>query len=318
MNRVGWLLLLMVAGHAAARSPVALTPYVQTRPDGFYIDWLEGYVGGYGRRWILHDMQRDKRYARRVRQQTLDDGRMKVLATLAGIYLEDGRTLIENREVYEKVRAFVNDFPAEDSRVISGSHLEARMRLPLYGGSGLMAIVLDSGPLGIQAADGDGPGEAADVVTGLIVDASDLEGEDRPAPALFPRIVDEDGREIYSRAVGELEAVLTRGLMRYAVMKPGATGSGEEPDPSRPLGPRPLRIKALGTTGSAHTDLVISRADGDRVLEAARNADFLARCHVVTLMDRSERSGAVTIRRRSNRRKVTPTRPEPEDPNKYH
>ena len=110
--------------------------------------------------------------------------------------------------------------------------------------------------------------------TGLVLDCRGL----KVAPALVPRVLDEEGKEIYG------PAIVTR---RFALRK-GVAGYDSEiekalHDPR--IGSNPLRVKAVRVSGANSCDIVISNADAHRILEAPENLDFLRRASVIIVLD---------------------------------
>jgi TolB-like protein len=102
-----------------------------------------------------------------------------------------------------------------------------------------------------------------EVYTGLIVDARDfILKRDKS-----PRIVDEDGNEVYpdARHCPSPDYVEANGMAAYT------TADNE----SRRSGRHPLVIRAIGTTGPGPFDVVVTNEDARRILDANRRSKFL-------------------------------------------
>ena len=109
------------------------------------------------------------------------------------------------------------------------------------------------------------PGEATPV-TGVVVHVGTLRYE----PALFPRLVDLEGREVYGPGFARRDRALESGLLLYAL--------APEMVESR-VGAHPLHIKPLGVRGGC--DFVISGEDVRRLHANGRALEVMAECRVI-------------------------------------
>ncbi len=112
--------------------------------------------------------------------------------------------------------------------------------------------------------------------TGLIIDGRGLGLQ----TAMNPRILAEDGREIYS--------IWLKVNRDYAV-KMGLVGYGQsveqvKRDVTDRVGENPLVIKAKKIEGVGKTDVVVSDLDAAKILYADQLGDFLPECRVVFLV----------------------------------
>ncbi len=105
--------------------------------------------------------------------------------------------------------------------------------------------------------------------TGAIIDARHLDLK----PALLPKIVDENGEEIYSVEYVNRPAVEQNGLVAYRKTLDAATKDLR-------VGASPLMVRAL-KTAAANTDIVISNIDAALLHAAAKSQNFLNQCKVV-------------------------------------
>jgi len=110
--------------------------------------------------------------------------------------------------------------------------------------------------------------------TGLIVDARGVEVR----PALAPKIVDEDLKEIYGSAYVSREHAVHQGMCGYMRDIQAA-----QRDPR--VANDPLTVKGLRTHGSGQCDLVISNADASRLRAVSEHLSFLRQCRVIIVVD---------------------------------
>ncbi len=115
---------------------------------------------------------------------------------------------------------------------------------------------------------------APDGYTGLIVDARGYEAH----PALLPRVLDQEGREIYGPGLAEKSVALKQGMVQYL--------SGlDEAGLLERVGKRPLHLRAMGVSGKYKCDLVIGRFSARDILDVSKTRQALSQCRVIILMD---------------------------------
>jgi hypothetical protein len=111
------------------------------------------------------------------------------------------------------------------------------------------------------------------VVTGLIIDAQNLPF----TPSAAPKIVDEDGREIYGSAYVDKEWVEKQGIVGYAKSLPEAKTN------SRVSG-NPFTVKAIRVTGANNRDLILSNEDARKIRDLSKNLNFLDQAKVLIIV----------------------------------
>ncbi len=108
--------------------------------------------------------------------------------------------------------------------------------------------------------------------TGIIIDAQGL----KLNPALFPKIINEDGKEVYGLSfIGENYAQ-ENGLVSYV-------RNTSEAYRNERAGFNPLRIDALRAAGRLNSDIVITNNDATRMHQSQRNLNLLEHCQVVVV-----------------------------------
>ncbi len=146
--------------------------------------------------------------------------------------------LIEHPEIADKVRQLIGKYRITAKRYFSDHGLELDVELPLPP---IVDLVLPTGSLPPRAG-----GAAPSKSSGLIVDARGLD----VTPALAPRLLDEQGKEVYGIAFLSVEARRSVGVAAYAKVMADAKKSNR-------VGERPLVVKALKAAGS---DLTLGSA----------------------------------------------------------
>ena len=118
-----------------------------------------------------------------------------------------------------------------------------------------------------------GPAFAQGVVTGLIVDAQSLPF----VPSASPKIMDEEGREIYGSTYVDKEWVVKQGIVSYAKSLSEAKAN------SRVSG-NPFVVKAVRIAGANSGDLILSNEDARKIRELSKNLNFLDQAKVVIVV----------------------------------
>jgi hypothetical protein len=109
--------------------------------------------------------------------------------------------------------------------------------------------------------------------TGLVVDATGISVN----PAMAPRLLDEDGKEVYGAAFASREFAVQKGMSGYSKdFKTAKTSSR--------VGNNPLSVKGLRTTGPGNCDIVISNADASILRNSSAHLAFLKKCLVIIVL----------------------------------
>ena len=108
------------------------------------------------------------------------------------------------------------------------------------------------------------------VATGLVIDGRGL----GLRPALLPRIVDAQGREIYVGQVVPRTNAVEQGVAGYAKDVNAAANNFRVTD-------NPAVIKGLQASGTARTDIVVGQADAQMLRQLGGKGDFLQYCRVI-------------------------------------
>ncbi len=117
--------------------------------------------------------------------------------------------------------------------------------------------------------------EPATVFTGLVIDCRGL----KVTPAIAPKILDENNREVYGSAYVGREWAVKYGMAGYAKSVKDAVLLKDR------IGDNPGVVKGLRAVGAGKTDVVLSKKDADSIRSATENLKFLSECRVVLVID---------------------------------
>jgi hypothetical protein len=111
------------------------------------------------------------------------------------------------------------------------------------------------------------------VVTGLIIDARGTSFN----PTASPKILDEDGREVYGSAYLDKGWVAKHGVVGYSK-------SIEDAKANPRVGKNPHLVKPLRVTGPNNKDLVLAEEDARKIRQMAKSLNFLDQAKVVIVV----------------------------------
>ena len=97
-------------------------------------------------------------------------------------------------------------------------------------------------------------------------------------PAMAPKIIDEQGNEVYGTGYVSRDYAVQIGVVGYEKDINRARQNERVTD-------NPLIVKGIKASGTNSTDIVISNTDAQNVLSAARNLNFMEQCKVMVILD---------------------------------
>lgn len=201
------------------------------------------------------------------------DAMRNMLETVKGVRIDSQTTVVnfttQSDVINSRVDGLVKGARVVKTRYLSDGGVEVVIEVPITGG--LADTVYGNIPaLGTVPV----PKAGSPVYTGLIVDARGMGAR----PAMSPKIVDEDGKEVYGSAYVSREFAIKQGIVGYA-KDVNAAKQNER------VTANPVVIKGLKTTGSGGSDIVISNADAAGLRDVSKNLSFLEQTRVLIVVD---------------------------------
>jgi hypothetical protein len=296
--RFGWIVAILTAG-------LAFGQYTQPISDNGSVDWSQQKVRATG---IGAPSPTAPPGAQRAGAITAakSDALRNLLATAKGMFLTSETTvnnsMVESDVIKTHVEGYLRGFTVVDTRYMSDQSVEVDVEIPLsglaeallpqsFGGGKLMSAqpvcpmcgqAWPQGkpvPPGVQLVNpGTGGGQTTSgstgVFTGLIVDVKGL----GVMPAMAPKVVDENGNEVYGSKYVSREFAVKQGMMGYDKDVNAARNNPR-------VANNPLIIKGLKASGTNQTDIVVSNADAQRIHAAAQTQNFLDKCRAMVILD---------------------------------
>jgi hypothetical protein len=198
------------------------------------------------------------------------DAFRNLLEALKGVEIKSGQTvgqaMAQDPALRASVEGVVRGFRVTNRRYFNDGGVELTVEMPLDGKVAQLLLVPDAQQPAKAAKAG-----AKEVGTGLVVVAKGL----KLVPALAPRILDEQGHELYGPDFVEPGALRKNGIAGYLSSTQAAQGNSR-------VGPSPLVVKAIRSEGS---DLVLSSVDAARLTDAQADLGFLSEGKVIIVTD---------------------------------
>ncbi|UCF65530.1 MAG: LPP20 family lipoprotein [bacterium] len=253
---------------------LCFSQYLEKTPSGGLVDWTDQLIREVGigapNPNLPVGAQRASAIeaAKRVALRNLLE-RVQGMNITSEVTVQD--YMVVSDVIYNRVEGAVRNFRVIDTRYKSDGSVEVEVEVPLSGIFG--SVLPDYIPLGAQAPGYGGEPTSA-VYTGLIVDSRGL----GLRPALAPKIVDQNGMEVYGTGSVSRDYALQIGVVGYEKDLNRARANERVTN-------NPLVVKAVEVTGTHNTDIVISNQEANMIRASAQNLNYLQQCKVMLILD---------------------------------
>jgi len=198
------------------------------------------------------------------------DALRNLLEAVKGVRIDSETTVVnamtQSDIIHSKVQGYVRGAKVVDKRYFSDGGVEVIIEMPITGELA-DALLPAMGGLSIPSAGNL-------VYTGLIVNTKGLGLH----PAMSPKILDEDGREVYGSAYVSREFAIRQGIVGYVK-------DVESARQNERVTSNPIIVKGTKTEGSGNSNVIISNADAGMLRDSSKNLSFLAQCRVLFVVD---------------------------------
>lgn len=269
--------LALGAGNASAQLVGTIKDVIEPSGSSGKVDWTTGVITAVGI-GAPPAQPANAAQARAMAERAAQVVAYRnLLEAIKGVRV-DSTTTVENFMVTSdvirtEVSGIIQGATVMDKKYMSDGSVEVTVGMKLTG-----ALAETLLPKGVApATPGTAPGAAAaagQLYTGLVVDARGL----GVRPALAPRILNEDGKEIYGSAWISRDYAVREGMVGY-LKDPAAAQTNPR------VADKPLMVKAIKASGDARVDTVISNADAAAIQSASQNLSMLEKCRVIILVD---------------------------------
>ena len=272
----GMAILLMLLGVASAQLMGTITDVETQVGSTGKVDWTTGVVTAVGIGAPPANAANPAQARAMAERAAQVVAYRNLLEAIKGVRV-DSTTTVENFMVTSdvirtQVSGFVQGATIMDKKYMSDGSVEVTVGMKLSGAlaDALLPKTPAAPPTGLVTT----PGATGQVFTGLIVDARGL----GIRPAMAPKVLNEDGKEVYGSAWINRDWAVREGMAGYLKDPVQAQQNPRVTD-------KPLLVKAIKAQGDARVDMVISNADASMVHGATQNLSFLEKCKVIILVD---------------------------------
>jgi hypothetical protein len=271
------VLLVLGAGSASAQLVGTIKDVIEPSGSSGKVDWTTGVITAVGI-GAPPAQPANAAQARAMAERAAQVVAYRnLLEAVKGVRV-DSTTTVENFMVTSdvirtEVSGIIQGATVMDKKYMSDGSVEVTVGMKLTGA--LAETLLPKG----MAPPTPPPGAAGtpasgQLYTGLVVDARGL----GVRPAMAPKILNEDGKEVYGSAWISRDYAVREGMVGY-LKDPAAAQTNPR------VADKPLMVKAIKASGDARVDTVISNADAAAIQSASQNLSMLEKCRVIILVD---------------------------------
>ena len=217
------------------------------------------------------------------------NARRHLITLVRNIQIDSLRDVASIADTNYSISAKINEMVFKTSEVeklrkyrVDGT-VEVHLKLGLYGG--LSQLVLPDDIQQIEpvrpvrkvrkpAIQQTGESPTPETFTGLVIDARGIALK----PAMVPRVLDENGQEVFGAAFVSREFAVQWGIGAYTVDIKASRYHQR-------VGQNPLIIKGLRTSDPGNSDIIISNTDAAKLLSSSEHLSFLKECRVLIVAD---------------------------------
>ncbi|MCC5813689.1 MAG: hypothetical protein JJT78_02960 [Leptospira sp.] len=187
-----------------------------------------------------------------------------------------GEYMEENPKYKSKIIHYFNENPEKETIVYEKNKLVLESRLNLLGSQELISVFFPE--LGGEVLPEIHDDLPSDSFTGLIIDARGTSFR----PSLFPKIQNQEGRDIFSRKIANPNSILELGLVSYME-------NSNHPSVARRVGRNPYLVNPMSVVGKNLTNLVLANEEIAKIISSPSNRKNLRLCKVVILVGELDR-----------------------------
>ena len=222
------------------------------------------------------------------------DAMRNLLEVTKGVRISSTTTVkdyvVESDIIMSQVQGMVKGAQVVHQEYMSDGTVEVTMQMSLMGGFAQLILPKEikqvesirpippvhKEPLPpiVKKPSAPAPKPVSEVFTGMVIDARGINAR----PAMAPKILNENGEEVYGSAYVSREFAVQQGMSGYAK---DLTAAQSNPRVTN----SPLTVKGLRTEGHGRSDIVISNADASRLRSASEHLAFLKKCRVMIVVD---------------------------------
>jgi hypothetical protein len=210
------------------------------------------------------------------------DAYRNLLEVTKGVQIDSQTTVkdfvTESDVINTQVSGLIKGAKVTNKEYLSDGTVEVTVRMPL---SGIAKAIYPKAFADDKKTDQPPPRvrvrptpAGGDIYTGLVIDARGLQAR----PAMSPKVIDENGKEVYGSLVVNKDYAVQQGISGYARDLTAAQGNARVTN-------NPVTVKGLSAEGAGKSDIKISNDDAMKLRSVKENVDFMKKCRVMIVLD---------------------------------
>jgi len=210
------------------------------------------------------------------------DAKRNLLEITKGVQIDSQTTVkdfvTESDVINTQVSGMIRGAKTVNKEYLSDGTVEVTVRMPL---SGVAKAIYPKAFADDKKTDQLPPPvrvkptpRGEDIYTGLVIDARGLQAR----PAMSPKVIDENGKEVYGSLVVNKEYAVQQGISGYARDLTAAQGNARVTN-------NPITVKGVSAEGAGKSDIKISNEDAMKLRSVRENVDFMKKCRVMIVLD---------------------------------
>ena len=168
--------------------------------------------------------------------------------------------------ISSKLQELIRNAEIIETTYFSDGGVKIIVKLPLFGPLINLILPTSERRAAVKADE--------DVNTGVIIDSRGL----KTTPILAPKILDEEGKEVYSSSFISSESLGKWGVVEYLRDLPLS-------QKEKRVGKNPLIVKGIGLAGPRSSDIIISNADAQKIRGLIKDHNFLSNGEAIVVID---------------------------------
>ena len=242
------------------------------------IDWSNGIVEAVGVGSPPKDPINMAQARAMAKKAAIIAAQQNLLKTLRRVRI-DSRTLLkdfvtQSDLIHSEFQRAIQYPKVVDISYLSNGCVKATVAIKLGGPFAEMLLPKSIREIHTVKQPGRPDKEEGKAYTGLVVDCRGLQVR----PAIVPRILDEDGNEVYGSKYVDRKYAVRQGMAGYVRDLKAA-------QKDKRVGNCPITVKAIRAAKSGPSDIAISNSDADAIRGDPRNLRFLQECRVMIVLD---------------------------------
>ena len=296
------LMALVVAGLLVfsmeslfSEDTVGMSEWVENVGSNGNVNWSAGYIEAVGI-GAPPERHMGKPQARPMALRAAENvAKRNLLEITKGVRIDSTTTVrdfaVESDVINSQVEGVIKGAQVVKQDYMEDGTVEVTVRMPLFGNFSqvIMPKVMERKPeakpplipladVPVTPSTPSAPSApsapSGPVYTGMVVDARGIQTR----PAMAPKILDENGQEVYGSINVDREYAVQQGISGYARDLTAAQSNSRVTN-------NPLTVKGLKAQGQGRSDIVISNADAASIRSAADNLTFMKKCRVMIVLD---------------------------------